>query len=117
MDVDELIGSLKESHVGEHELDIQAIRKQLIQTICPSGSTTNSTHNNATPLSTPKLKSSQLAAAGGGGNAATAAVSGSSEQAGVSAVDNGGNGGSSGGLLFTGNSQPVQPVSTSTFGL
>ncbi|TIB79026.1 hypothetical protein E3Q23_00547 [Wallemia mellicola] len=83
MEIEELIINLKESHVGQNEIDLQAIKvgivyirlassyfisqKQLIQTICPSNnnnnnnSSNNNNNNSSTPLSTPKLISSQLA--------------------------------------------------------
>ncbi|TIB81796.1 hypothetical protein E3Q22_00819 [Wallemia mellicola] len=86
MEIEELIINLKESHVGQNEIDLQAIKvgivyirlassyfisqKQLIQTICPSNNNNNNNNNSnnnnnnnnsSTPLSTPKLISSQLA--------------------------------------------------------
>lgn len=74
MEIEELIVNFKESHVGQNEIDLQAIKvctvyrrlttsdvsiqKQLIQTICPNN---NNDTSCSTPLSTPKLISSQLA--------------------------------------------------------
>ncbi|EOR03621.1 hypothetical protein J056_003078 [Wallemia ichthyophaga EXF-994] len=99
MEIEELISSFKESHVGQHELDIQAIRKQLIQTMCPNNSSSN--NNNSTPLSTPKLKSSQLSNSSNGGGV---------ERRGSIMLEDSYDGGS---LLFASNPSASKPVSTS----
>ncbi|TIA72544.1 hypothetical protein E3P92_02210 [Wallemia ichthyophaga] len=84
---------------SQHELDIQAIRKQLIQTMCPNNSSSN--NNNSTPLSTPKLKSSQLSNSSNGGGV---------ERRGSIMLEDSYDGGS---LLFASNPSASKPVSTS----